>query len=105
MADPSARSDDKGGGRGPAVHTLKLKDRGAGRKGLAKQDTDRFSAVVLTWNDPDAKAKGTPQVRARDLETGTWSAWQRLAYEPEPGRRRGGRADRAARRHRVDVDR
>ncbi|MFJ9753077.1 reverse transcriptase domain-containing protein, partial [Streptomyces chartreusis] len=32
-------------------------------KGLAKRGTDRFSAVVLTWTDPGARAKGTPEVR------------------------------------------
>ncbi|MEU8752596.1 N-acetylmuramoyl-L-alanine amidase [Streptomyces chartreusis] len=82
IADPSAPADARQEGRDPAVHTLKLKDRGSGRKGLAKQDTDRFSAVVLTWTDPDAKAKGTPEVRTRDIETGKWSGWQRITVEP-----------------------
>ncbi|WP_461080036.1 FG-GAP-like repeat-containing protein [Streptomyces deserti] len=82
MAGPSAPSGTKAEGREPAVHTLKLKDRGAGRKGLAKRDTEQFSAVVLTWNDPEAKAKGTPEVRTRDIETGKWSAWQKVTVEP-----------------------
>lgn len=82
IADPSAPADAEPDGRKPSIHTLKLKDRGSGRKGLAKQDTDRFSAVVLTWNDPEAQAKGTPEVRTRDIETGKWSGWQKLTIEP-----------------------
>ncbi len=94
MADPSAHSDGKGGSRKLSVHTLKLKDRGSGRKGLDKQETDRFSAVVVTWDDPGAKAKGTPEVRSRDLETGKWSGWQRLVYDPSQAD--GAEAERAA---------
>ncbi|MBT2675659.1 FG-GAP repeat protein [Streptomyces sp. ISL-14] len=82
MADPSAPADAKRDSRKPSIHTLKLEDRGSGRRGLAKQDTDRFSAVVLTWNDPEAEAKGTPEVRTRDLESGKWSGWQKVALEP-----------------------
>ncbi|MFD7279027.1 N-acetylmuramoyl-L-alanine amidase [Streptomyces sp. NPDC059862] len=82
IADPSAPADAKGESRKPSVHTLKLKDEGRGRKGLDRRDTDRFSAVVLTWDDPEAKAKGRPQVRTRDIETGKWSTWQDLAAEP-----------------------
>ncbi|MFD3498472.1 FG-GAP-like repeat-containing protein [Streptomyces sp. NPDC058678] len=82
MADQPARSDAKGQGRAPAVHTLKLRDEGGGRRGLAKRETDRFSAVLVTWDDPAANAKGTPEVRTRDLTTGEWSGWQRLDNEP-----------------------
>lgn len=94
IADPSAPADAKAEGRKPSVHTLKLKDRGSGRKGLAKQDTERFSAVVLTWNDPQAETKGTPEVRTRDLETGTWSGWQKVAVEPSQAD--GAEGERAA---------
>ncbi|MFE5819791.1 N-acetylmuramoyl-L-alanine amidase [Streptomyces sp. NPDC056479] len=82
IADPSAPADTKRENREPSIHTLKLKDRGSGRRGLAEQDTERFSAVVLTWNDPDAKAKGTPEVRTRDVETGEWSGWLKVTLEP-----------------------
>ncbi|MER6349069.1 FG-GAP-like repeat-containing protein [Streptomyces sp. NPDC001595] len=82
MADPAQPVDDKAQSREPAIHTVKLKDRGSGRKGLSRRDTEQFSAVVLTWNDPEAKAKGTPEVRTRDVETGTWSAWQKVITEP-----------------------
>ncbi|MEU1202981.1 FG-GAP-like repeat-containing protein [Streptomyces sp. NPDC005813] len=100
VANPSAQPDDPAGARKPAVHTVKLKDKGAGRKGLGKQDTDRFSAVLLTWSDPDAKPKGTPEVRYRERESGKWSGWQKLPDDPfsadgEEGRKaaqRGGTA-------------
>lgn len=94
MADQSAQSDAKGQGREPAVHTLKLRNEGGGRKGLAKQETDRFSAVLVTWDDPEANAKGTPEVRTRDLTTGKWSGWQKL--ENEPNQADGAEGERAA---------
>ncbi|AZQ36958.1 hypothetical protein EJ357_28820 [Streptomyces cyaneochromogenes] len=94
MADPSAPTDAEPDGRKPSIHTLKLKDRGSGRRGLAKQETNRFSAVVLTWNDPEAQAKGTPEVRTRDIETGEWSGWQKVTVEPSQAD--GAEGERAA---------
>ncbi|WP_037886938.1 FG-GAP-like repeat-containing protein [Streptomyces viridochromogenes] len=94
IADPSTPADAQRDGREPSIRTLKLKDRGSGRKGLAKRDTGRFSAVVLTWNDPEAKAKGTPEVRTRDIETGKWSGWQKLTIEPSQAD--GAEGERAA---------
>ncbi|MEU6063157.1 MULTISPECIES: FG-GAP-like repeat-containing protein [Streptomyces] len=82
IADPGAQSDGKGAGRRASVHTVKLESRGAGRKGLGRQGTDRFSALLLTWDDAHANAKGRPEVRTRDVETGKWSSWQRLADDP-----------------------
>ncbi|MGI5198593.1 FG-GAP-like repeat-containing protein [Streptomyces sp. CA-288835] len=78
IADPAAKPDDARAARKPAVHTVKLKDKGAGRKGLDKQGTDRYSAVMLTWDNPHAKLKGTPEVRYRATETGDWSGWQKV---------------------------
>ncbi|WP_328873410.1 FG-GAP-like repeat-containing protein [Streptomyces sp. NBC_00287] len=94
MADQSTPSDDKAGEREPSVHTLKLENEGAGRKGLDRQGTDRFSAVVVTWDDPEAKTKGTPEVRTRDVETGEWSGWRKLVLEPSQAD--GAEAERAA---------
>ncbi|WP_406172897.1 FG-GAP-like repeat-containing protein [Streptomyces sp. NBC_00996] len=82
VANPSDGPDQDGKGRKPAIHTVKLKDKGAGRKGLDKQDTDRFSAVLLTWSDPDAKPKGTPEVRYREKDSGEWSGWLKLPDDP-----------------------
>ncbi|MDT9700009.1 FG-GAP-like repeat-containing protein [Streptomyces sp. P17] len=94
MADQSTPSDDKAGERKPSVHTLRLKNESAGRKGLDKQGTEPFSAVVVTWDDPEAETKGTPEVRTRDIETGEWSAWQKLVLEPSQAD--GAEAERAA---------
>ncbi|NUO44756.1 MAG: hypothetical protein HOV82_22310, partial [Streptomyces sp.] len=94
MADQGARSDGKAGSRKPAVHTLKLQSEGAGRKGLAKRGTERFSAVLLTWDDAEARAKGRPEVRTRDLETGKWSGWQKLTVDPSQAE--GAEGERAA---------
>ncbi|MET7498432.1 FG-GAP-like repeat-containing protein [Streptomyces sp900116325] len=73
-------SDHKG--RAAAVRTVKLTAQGAGRKGLPKQDTAQFSAVLLTWSDPEAKLKGTAQIRSKDVRTGEWSGWQALPDDP-----------------------
>nr|WP_211283762.1 N-acetylmuramoyl-L-alanine amidase [Streptomyces antibioticus] len=94
MADQGAQSDDGAAARKAAVHTLKLQSAGAGRKGLGKRDTDRFSALLVTWDDADAKAKGTPEVRTRDLETGKWSGWRKLTVDPSQAD--GAEGERAA---------
>ncbi|MGW2384479.1 N-acetylmuramoyl-L-alanine amidase [Streptomyces sp. NPDC001658] len=94
MADPSAQTDAGERGRKPSIHTLKLKSEGSGRRALDRRATERFSAVLLTWNDPQADAKGTPEVRTRDLETGKWSGWQKLEHEPNQAD--GAEGERAA---------
>ncbi|MFF5977662.1 FG-GAP-like repeat-containing protein [Streptomyces olindensis] len=94
MADPPGGSGGPAQSREPSVHTVKLKDKGAGRKGLAKQDTDRFSAVLVTWDDPDARVRGTAEVRTRDLESRRWSGWQKLSAEPSQAD--GAEGERAA---------
>ncbi|SOD84267.1 FG-GAP-like repeat-containing protein [Streptomyces sp. Ag109_G2-15] len=82
VADPGAHHDGKGAGRSASVHTLKLADQGGGHRGLAKRDTERFSAALLTWDDEHAGLKGTPEIRYRSRETGEWSGWQRLPDDP-----------------------
>ncbi|MFC8346265.1 N-acetylmuramoyl-L-alanine amidase [Streptomyces sp. NPDC057280] len=94
MADQGAQSDGRAAARKPAIHTLKLQSTGAGRKSLAKRDTDRFSALLVTWDDAGAKAKGTPEVRTRDLETGEWSGWRKLVVDPSQAD--GAEGERAA---------
>ncbi|MER6621107.1 FG-GAP-like repeat-containing protein [Streptomyces sp. NPDC000931] len=97
MADPSsAPADPREEAREPSIHTLELENRGAGRRGLDRQATERFSAVLVTWDNPEADAKGTPEVRTRDLETGKWSGWQEL--EDEPNQADGAEGERAATR-------
>src|SRR5689334_15276227 len=94
MADQGTQSDGRAAARKAVGHTLKLQSAGAGRKSLAKRDTDRFSALLLTWDDADAKAKGTPEVRTRDLETGKWSGWRKLVVDPSQAE--GAEGERAA---------
>ncbi|MFE6520724.1 FG-GAP-like repeat-containing protein [Streptomyces sp. NPDC057794] len=89
-AEPGAGAQS----REPSVHTVRLADRGAGRKGLAKRETDRFSAVLVTWNDPEARVRGTAEVRTRDLESGRWSGWRKLTAEPNQAD--GAEGERAA---------
>ncbi|CAL9549312.1 hypothetical protein SUDANB108_04430 [Streptomyces sp. enrichment culture] len=89
-AEPGAGAQS----REPSVHTVRLADRGAGRKGLAKRETDRFSAVLVTWNDPEARVRGTAEVRTRDLESGRWSGWRKLTAEPSQAD--GAEGERAA---------
>ncbi|WP_405647687.1 FG-GAP-like repeat-containing protein [Streptomyces sp. NBC_00019] len=94
MADPGAQSDSRAGGREPAVHTLRLQSEGSGRKGLDRRETDRFSAVLVTWDNPDAKSPGTAEVRTRDAESGKWSGWQKL--QDDPSQADGAEGERAA---------
>jgi hypothetical protein len=94
IADPGTRSDGKAGGREPAIHTLKLQNEGSGRKGLDKRETERFSALLVTWDNPEAKSPGTAEVRTRDIETGKWSGWRKL--QDEPSQADGAEGERAA---------
>ncbi|WP_250404017.1 FG-GAP-like repeat-containing protein [Streptomyces cellostaticus] len=82
VADPGAHDDGKGAGRRASVHTVKLADQGGGRRGLGKRDTERFSAAMLTWDDERSELKGTPEIRYRSRETGTWSDWAKLPDDP-----------------------
>ncbi|WP_030228769.1 FG-GAP-like repeat-containing protein [Streptomyces sp. NRRL WC-3626] len=96
VAGPSSEPPAGAKAREPSIHTLELDNRGAGRRGLDRQATKRFSAVLVTWDNPEADAKGTPEVRTRDLETGEWSGWQKL--EDEPSQADGAEGERAAAR-------
>ncbi|MFJ5560135.1 N-acetylmuramoyl-L-alanine amidase [Streptomyces sp. NPDC093250] len=92
----SAPADTAEKPRDPSIHSLKLENRGSGRRGLDRRTTEQFSAVLVTWDNPEAKAKGTPEVRTRDLETGKWSGWKEL--EQEPNQADGAEGERAATR-------
>ncbi|WP_232839324.1 FG-GAP-like repeat-containing protein [Streptomyces triticisoli] len=76
-------------GREPAVRTVQLADQGAGRRSLPRQGTERFSAALLTWDDPHAELKGTAEIRARSARTGQWSHWQTLPNSRFEGRTAG----------------
>ncbi|MFF2653213.1 hypothetical protein [Streptomyces sp. NPDC058045] len=66
MAGPSGDAPHDGvAAREAAVHSLRLQSRGAHREGLDRHGTDRFSAVLVTWADPEQRLDGTAQVRYR----------------------------------------
>ncbi|WP_128379070.1 FG-GAP-like repeat-containing protein [Streptomyces cavernae] len=98
VAGPSGPEEPaaKDARRPAAVHTVKLKDQGAGHKGLAKQDTERFSAAMLTWDEAHAKLRGTAEIRYRALGTDEWSDWQKL--DDDPFSADGAEAERAGTR-------
>ncbi|WP_258382406.1 FG-GAP-like repeat-containing protein [Streptomyces sp. NTH33] len=90
-ASTPGRTQEYGGKT--AVRTVRLADHGAGRRSLPRQDTERFSAALLTWDDPHAELKGTAEVRARSARTGQWSHWQALPdsrFEARGAGSRGG---------------
>ncbi|MFF9127156.1 FG-GAP-like repeat-containing protein [Streptomyces sp. NPDC014889] len=79
----SVPAQPRGHGRmPPSVQTLRLTDQGEGGTGLPQWDTDRFSAALLTWDDPHAALGGTAELRSRSAATGEWSDWQRLPAGP-----------------------
>lgn len=81
VASPGDSSGDAAEARRPSVHSLKISDRSENRKATGRQDTERFSGVMLTWRSPKAALDGTAQARARSIDTGQWSEWTRLAVE------------------------
>ncbi|MFF4142475.1 FG-GAP-like repeat-containing protein [Streptomyces sp. NPDC001698] len=80
MASPPEQP--RGHGRIPAVQTLRPADQGEGHWALPQWDTDRFSAALLTWDDPRAELGGTAELRSRSVATGEWSDWRRLPDDP-----------------------
>jgi hypothetical protein len=66
--------------RSAAVHTLKMETKGD-RKVVPRKSTATFSAVSVTWKDPDAEIDGTAQFRARDADSGSWGSWTALPKE------------------------
>ncbi|MEW2252528.1 N-acetylmuramoyl-L-alanine amidase [Streptomyces sp. NPDC006975] len=84
----SARGEEHGPVR-TAVHKLALTDKGHGEAVLSQRTTDRFGLLGVSWTDPKAKIQGTIQARARNAETGEWTAWTDLT--PYPGLMDGAR--------------
>ncbi|MBA2948946.1 FG-GAP repeat protein [Streptomyces sp. PSKA28] len=82
VAGPSGERPETGKEARPAsVHSMKLEARGTGRKGVDKQETERFSGLLLTWKGANVALDGTAEARARSTETGDWSGWKPLAPE------------------------
>ncbi|MEV5010360.1 hypothetical protein [Streptomyces sp. NPDC055692] len=80
MASPPEQP--RGHERIPAVRTLRPADQGEGHWALPQWDTDRFSAALLTWDDPRAELGGTAELRSRSVATGEWSDWRSLPDDP-----------------------
>ncbi|MGW6705334.1 peptidoglycan recognition protein family protein [Streptomyces sp. NPDC054956] len=87
-------SDDKGEGpaakaysagakqTGPAdgeVRKLALQSKGS-EAVFAKQGTELFGLLGVSWTDPAAEVKGKIEARTRNAETGKWSGW--IALDP-----------------------
>ncbi|MEU5165426.1 MULTISPECIES: N-acetylmuramoyl-L-alanine amidase [Streptomyces] len=81
VAVPGEAPGNRAEVREPSVRSLKVTDRSATRKATDRQNTERFSGLMLTWRDPKAVLDGTAQARARSVETGQWSEWTPLAVE------------------------
>ncbi|NUO45880.1 MAG: peptidoglycan recognition protein [Streptomyces sp.] len=85
-AEVSARSVDPGAAPAAvpgSTQSLPLTPLGGDRslgsaavQGLPRRDVHRFSMVGVVWDDPDTALHGRVEVRARALDSGTWSAWQ-----------------------------
>ncbi|MFI6880148.1 N-acetylmuramoyl-L-alanine amidase [Streptomyces sp. NPDC050400] len=81
MADPGgADTGNPATFRAASVHSLDLQTKGD-RKVVPQKSTQQFSAVSVTWKNPEDKIDGTAQFRARDAETGDWSSWTTLPKE------------------------
>ncbi|MCL7380921.1 peptidoglycan recognition protein [Streptomyces sp. 35G-GA-8] len=53
---------------------LRPQDDGRGAA-LSRRDTDRFSMLGVTWNDPGARVSAKVEARTRAVGSGTWSRW------------------------------
>ncbi|NYI06147.1 N-acetylmuramoyl-L-alanine amidase [Allostreptomyces psammosilenae] len=94
--DPTASGATPAGAVvGGATHTLPLAaahptdaEGGATPDGspavlLDTTETERFSLLGITWEDPDATLPGRAEVRVRDAATDEWSQWQPLEAHPD----------------------
>ncbi|MEV6423804.1 N-acetylmuramoyl-L-alanine amidase [Streptomyces sp. NPDC051662] len=74
-------SDASGGGErsGPVrtdVRAAELRPQDDGRGAtLPRRDTDRFSMLGVTWDDPSARVSAKVEARTRAVGSGTWSRW------------------------------
>ncbi|MER5947319.1 N-acetylmuramoyl-L-alanine amidase [Streptomyces sp. NPDC001904] len=80
MADPGATSDGAPAHRAAAVHSVSMQTKDD-RKVVPQKSTQLFSAVTVTWSDPEDTLDGSAQFRSRDAESGDWSAWTALPKE------------------------
>ncbi|MFJ8229276.1 N-acetylmuramoyl-L-alanine amidase [Streptomyces sp. NPDC094448] len=45
---------------------------------LPRRDTEPFSLLGVTWNDPAARITGTIELRTKSTRSGKWTGWQSL---------------------------
>ncbi|MFC7917297.1 peptidoglycan recognition protein [Streptomyces sp. NPDC057386] len=72
------------------VHTLRFLPGGTD---VFHADTETFSMLGVTWDDPNAPLPGTLEVRTRSVDTDEWSEWTPLDADDSAGdaeARRGG---------------
>ncbi|MGP3999911.1 FG-GAP-like repeat-containing protein [Streptomyces sp. 8N706] len=63
------------------LHTLSLKAKGTGKRGVDRSDTEPFSLLGISWPASKAQIEGTAEVRTRSIETGEWTGWQSLELD------------------------
>ncbi|MFD8571584.1 N-acetylmuramoyl-L-alanine amidase [Streptomyces sp. NPDC059639] len=80
MADPGTGVDGVPAHRAATVHSVSMQTK-SDRKVVPQKSTQLFSAVTVTWKDPEDKIDGSAQFRSRDAESGDWSAWTTLPKE------------------------
>ncbi|MCF6525034.1 N-acetylmuramoyl-L-alanine amidase [Streptomyces sp. JJ36] len=83
VAEPSDKAAPPATAEPVKIHSVKLKDRGKGKKGVDRRTTEPFSLVGISWPKSRADLEGRAQVRTRSAETGEWSAWHTLGTDIE----------------------
>jgi hypothetical protein len=79
-ASPAEQARDK---RPVRVYDLPLPGDNA-EKELPRTGTKLFSMLGVSWDAAEKQFDGTAQVRTRNADTGTWSAWQDLEFHLSP---------------------
>ncbi|MEU4427783.1 N-acetylmuramoyl-L-alanine amidase [Actinoplanes sp. NPDC024001] len=84
----------------PATRDIRLVSARSGALRTAempRRNTEPFSLLGASWNDPRAVAEGAIEVRTRSIETGTWTPWQLLETDnPDASGGAGGPRTRGA---------
>ncbi|MGW0731179.1 FG-GAP-like repeat-containing protein [Streptomyces sp. NPDC002851] len=79
------------------MHTVPLKEKGAGKSGVDRRGTEPYSLLGISWPASKAKIEGTAEVRTRSVETGEWSGWQKLELDVDPVETEEGKNERKMR--------
>ncbi|MFI2414103.1 peptidoglycan recognition protein [Streptomyces sp. NPDC018947] len=85
VASPSDDPGPSGRAKRPVkVYDLALKGATGGKRELPRTGTKQFSLVGVSWTGAVKRLEGKAQVRTRDLESGSWSAWRDLELDIAP---------------------